>query len=247
MMATETWFASWFESPWYMRLYNHRTSEEAQHAVALAQNVAHIPIESHVLDLCCGYGRHALALAETGYHVTGIDQSAFLIHRANENFGHANVSYAVGDMRGPYPGAPYDAIVNFFTSYGYFDTDEENRSVIATMAGAVKCGGIVLLDFLNAKRLLATLEPETVTMIDGACIVQERWIDEPFVRKRITITNPCSQDLEFHEQVWLYSREDLEQHFVQAGLTVEHVVGNYAGDAFDADTSERCIVIGRKP
>ncbi len=81
---TPEWYASWFESPWYMRLYRHRTEEEAREAVDLVQRLAGVPRGSKVLDLCCGYGRHALALAEHGYEVTGLDNSHYLIDRARE-------------------------------------------------------------------------------------------------------------------------------------------------------------------
>jgi SAM-dependent methyltransferase len=240
------WFASWFESPWYMRLYRHRTHEEALKAVHLVQAVAHIAPGARVLDLCCGYGRHAHALAEAGYMVTGLDASIYLIDRAREVYPHPHVSYVIGDMRGPYPDAPYDAIVNFFTSYGYFGTDAENAAVPAMMARSLRAGGTVVLDFLNANRIRKTLVPETVTMIDGVTVVQERWIDEPFVRKRITITNPCSHDVEYEECVWLYDADDLTRHCNQAGLTVTNVYGDYDGSPLTSLESERCIILARR-
>lgn len=246
MTEAAPWYASWFESPWYTRLYGHRTLEEARKAVTVVRDVAHLPTGSRVLDVCCGYGRHALALAEAGYRVTGLDASNYLIDRARNEYAHPMVDYVVGDMRGPYPGAPYQAIVNFFTSYGYFDTDEENAAVARHMAVCVEPGGLVIIDVLNADVLRRTLVPETMTMIQGATVIQERWIDGPFVRKKITITNPCSHDLEFEERVWLTTLEDLERHSAAAGLVVNNVLGDYDGSAYQRDASARCIVITRR-
>lgn len=246
MSDATPWYASWFESPWYVRLYGHRTLEEARKAVSLVRYVAGVPVGSHILDVCCGYGRHALALAEAGYRVTGLDGSAFLINRARQEYDHPAVEYVVGDMRGPYPGAPYHAIVNFFTSYGYFDTDEENAAVARHMAVCVHPGGWVIIDIFNAHVVRRTLVPETVSMVQGATVIQERWIDEPFVRKNITITNPCSHDLEFEERVWLTTLGDVERHMTLAGLRVERVVGDYDGSPFVEASSPRCIVIGRR-
>ncbi|MCU0330905.1 MAG: class I SAM-dependent methyltransferase [Candidatus Kapabacteria bacterium] len=240
------WFATWFESPWYMRLYRHRTQEEAQKAVHLVRSVANIKTGARVLDVCCGYGRHAHALADAGYLVTGLDASIYLIDRAREVYPHDHVTYVIGDMRGPYPDAPYDAIVNFFTSYGYFDTDAENASVPAMMARSLVAGGTVVLDFLNAHRVRSTLVPETVSLIDGVTVVQERWIDEPFVRKRITITNPCSHDVEYEERVWLYDADDLRRHCKEAGLVVTDIYGDYDGSPLDRLESPRCIVLARR-
>lgn len=242
-MSTSMWFQSWFESPWYMRLYRHRTEEEAREAVDLVARHAHVERGTRVLDLCCGYGRHALALAEAGYVVTGLDGSAYLIERAQELYPHPNVTYVRGDMRGPFPGAPYHAIANFFTSFGYFDTHEENLQVLKTVRASLVDGGVFVMDFFNAQRVRTTLEPETLSIIDGVTILQERWIDEPFVRKRITVNNPCSEEQTFEERVWLYDRDALFDMAVTAGLRVTSVLGTYAGDAFDPASSPRCILI----
>lgn len=245
-MTTKPWFASWFESPWYVRLYGHRTQAEAQMAVTLATRTAGIPVGAHVLDLCCGYGRHAAALAEAGYRVTGLDGSSALIARAREYNAHDAVTYHVGDMRGPYPDPPYDAVVNFFTSFGYFDTDAEHRAVLQTIHEALVPGGMLVMDFLNADLVRRTLVPETMTMVDGVTIIQERRIEEPFVHKRITVTNPCSTEETYDERVWLYGADDLTAMITDAGFTVRNVHGSYTGEPFDRETSDRCIIVAER-
>lgn len=240
------WFDSWFESPWYMRLYRHRTSQEAQKAVRLVLDVAGIDRGARILDLCCGYGRHAMALAEAGFHVTGLDNSHYLIDRAREVFPHPNVQYVVGDMRGPYPHPPYDAIVNFFTSFGYFDDHNEHQHVFNTMAKHLVSGGRAIVDVFNADRVRQTLMPESIEMIDGVTIIQERWIEEPYVRKRITINNPCSTEQTYEERVWLYGCDELVAMMTTAGLTVRQAYGAYDGSPFNSETSERCILIAER-
>ena len=237
------WYTSWFESPWYMRLYRHRTEEEAQEAVDLLQRVAGVQPGSRVLDLCCGYGRHALALAKHGYVVTGLDNSHYLIDRARELYPHENATYVVGDMRGPFPGGPFNAIANFFTSFGYFDTHEENAKVLHAVRENLVEGGIFVMDFLNANLIRRTLVPETLTILEGVTIVQERWIDGPFVRKRITVNNPCSYEQEFEERVWLYDRATLAEMCNEAKLRVKSVHGTYGGTPFDEKNSPRCILV----
>ena len=241
------WYESWFESPWYMKLYRHRTEEEAREAIDLIQHVARVPHGATVLDLACGYGRHALALAEAGYHVVGLDYSRYLIDRAKEIFPHERVQYVVGDMRGPYPNGPFDAIVNFFTSFGYFEEDAQNASVFAAVYDALVPGGRFVLDFLNADHVRSTLVPESMSIVDGATVLQERSIDEPFVRKAITISNPCSYELEFDESVWLYGADDLRRMATNAGLVVDHIIGDYDASPFHPTTSPRCILIAHRP
>ncbi len=242
-----TWYESWFESPWYMKLYRHRTEDEARRAVDLIEHVARVPHGARILDLACGYGRHALALAEAGYTVVGLDASRFLIERAREIYPHPRASYVIGDMRGPFDGAPFDAIVNFFTSFGYFDNDAENERVFRAVFDALVPGGRFVMDFFNADHVRTHLVPETMSLIDSATVIQERVIDEPFVKKTITISNPCCYELEFHESVWLYTADDLRRMAQAAGLVVDHIIGNYDASPFHAETSPRCILIAHRP
>ncbi len=242
-----TWYDQWFESPWYLRLYRHRTEEEAREAIDLVRNVAHIPAGAHILDLACGYGRHALALAEAGYQVTGLDGSSSLIKRAEQVYPHPNVTYAVGDMRGPFPHAPYDAIVNFFTSFGYFDTTDEDAKVLSAVHDHLSRGGQFIMDFFNAAHVVRHLEHESMSFVENATIFQDRHIADGFVHKHITINVPCSHELEFDERVRLYTHDELVGLITAAGLVVDHVLGDYDGSAFDVNTSKRCIIIARKP
>lgn len=240
------WYATWFESPWYMRLYRHRTDDEAVEATELVTKHAGIAKGSHVLDLCCGYGRHALALAQLGYDVVGIDQSRYLIDRAREVYPHERVRYEVADMRGPFSSAPYDAIVNFFTSFGYFETHAENMRVLHAVHDALRDGGVFIMDFFNAQLVRSDLVAESVSMIDDVTIIQERAIVEPFVTKTITVSDPCSYETEFRERVWLYDSAELVTMFAEAGLVVEQTLGNYDGSPFVAEESPRTIIIARR-
>lgn len=242
-----TWYENWFESPWYMKLYRHRTEEEAREAIDLVRTYAHVPDGARVLDLCCGYGRHALALAEAGYMVTGLDSSNFLIDRAREIYPHPNVAYVVGDMRGPFPGAPFNAIVNFFTSFGYFDTVDEDQQVLHAVYNSLSGGGQFVMDFFNARYVREHLEAETMSLVESATIIQERSIVDNVVHKRITINVPCSFEREYAERVRLYTHDELTHMFTAAGLIIDHVLGNYDGSAFNEATSPRCIIIAHKP
>lgn len=245
--TTTPWYKSWFNSPWYTQLYQHRTEQEAHEAVQLVRDIAGLTPGAKVLDLCCGFGRHAYALAEHGYHVTGLDASDHLISIATERFPHQNVRYIIGDMRSEYPDAPYDAIVNFFTSFGYFDTHEENQQVINTIADCLAPGGVFVLDFFNASLVRKTLNPESMNMVGETMIIQERWIDEPHVRKRITVNVPCSAEHTFEEQVCLYAHQDLLSMIAGAGLDARTLCGSYEGAAFEEESSDRCIIIATKP
>lgn len=247
--ATEpsTWYASWFESPWYMRLYRHRGDEEARQVVQLIDHTLHIPHGAEILDLCCGFGRHTIALAERGYAVTGLDYSRRLIEHAREFNAHENATYVVGDIRGPYPKRIYALIANLFTSFGYFDQHEEHQQVFAAIRDHLLPGGRLVMDFFNSEVLRKTLVPESMSMIGETSVIQERWIEEPYVRKRITINVPCQAEHTFEERVWMYSPEQLRAMMEQAGLRVIRAFGSYDGDPFVHDESARIIIIAESP
>jgi hypothetical protein len=115
------------------------------------------------------------------------------------------------------------------------------------MAEHVVSGGRAIVDVFNADRVRQTLVPESIEMIDGVTIIQERWIDEPYVRKRITINNPCSTEQTYEERVWLYGCDELVAMMTTAGLNVRQVYGAYDGAPFNTETSERCIIIAERP
>ena len=244
---TPSWYASWFESPWYMKLYRHRGDAEARQVVQLIDHTMHIPHGAEILDLCCGFGRHTIALAERGYRVTGLDYSRRLIDHAREYNTHPNATYVVGDIRGPYPSSSYALIANLFTSFGYFDDHREHCGVFSTIHDHLIPGGRLVMDFFNATVLRQTLVAESMSMIGETTVIQERWIDEPYVRKRITINVPCQAEHTFEERVWMYTPDDLRTMMQQAGLTIVQEFGSYDGAPFDESRSERGIIVAERP
>ncbi len=239
------WFEEWFESPWYVKLYGHRSSEEAKKAIDLVLKETGVLKGSRVLDLCCGYGRHSRALADCGYDVTGIDGSEYLIRKAQKEFGCENTHFIHLDMRAEYPEVPYDLVVNFFTSFGYFDDEAENGLVFKRVFDALKNDGYFFFDFLNSDFLRENLVSETVSQCENAVITQKRRIENGMVVKDIFIDNDAKQ-LHYKERVRLYSCEKLLKMLKTAGFTIEKTFGNYSGDEFLKEKSPRFIAIARK-
>lgn len=241
-----TWYDDWFSSPWYLRLYQHRSEQEALSGVELINRVGEITPGATILDLACGYGRHSLALAEAGYNVVGLDNSEQLIAMANEQYSHHRVSYVQGDMRGPLPRGPFDVVASFFTSFGYFDDPADDLKVLQAAAAVLKPKGRFLLDFLNADELRQNLEPETLSILSGVTIIQERKIVDGCVVKDITINDPCSGEVTFQERVRLYSSDELKEMIASAGMQVDLVLGSYTAEPFDKESSKRCIVLAHR-
>ena len=241
------WFDEWFESPWYLELYSHRTAAEAGKAISLFESVTGIKAGGKVLDLCCGTGRHARTLAEIGYDVMGIDYSHFFINKANAENTLENLRYEHCDMRDPYPGTPYDAIVNFFTSFGYFEEDCENGLVLQRVHAALKNDGWFMLDFLNEEYVRRTLVPKSVKELTGAIITECRKIDDKFVVKDITIEveGHNGGPLKFQERVRLYNLAELNSLHDEAKLLINKCFGGYMGEEFNQSVSKRLILFSQ--
>ncbi|MFM9005057.1 MAG: class I SAM-dependent methyltransferase, partial [Flavobacteriales bacterium] len=117
-MSQKEWFASWFDSPYYHLLYQHRDDNEAKQFIGHLIEVLHLPQGAKVLDLACGKGRHSITLAQMGYNVTGADLAANSIASAEQSSAALpfnDLRFLVHDMRQPIPGATFKAVFNLFT------------------------------------------------------------------------------------------------------------------------------------
>src|ERR1039457_5861482 len=108
-----------------------------------------------VLDLCCGPGRHAVEFARRGFTVTGVDRSAFLLERARERaaVAAAPVEWVLDDMREFRRPASFDLACNLFTSFGYFEREEDNLRVLRNVWESLRDGGALVMDMVGRERM----------------------------------------------------------------------------------------------
>jgi SAM-dependent methyltransferase len=235
------WFEEWFGED-YLRIYEHRDEREAEHAIDLiAANLAGREINS-VLDLGCGAGRHTKALFERWWTV-GLDLSMALLRVARHESPDA--PYVRADMRDlPFAEESFDLVVNLFTSFGYFDDDAEHARVLSCVRSALRPGGTLVIDFLNASQVRRELVPYDERVASGITIEQRRAIsaDDRFVEKTITLRE---KGKEYIERVRLLSASDLETMLMGAGFDVLKRFGDYSGGRWSGD-SERTILFASR-
>jgi SAM-dependent methyltransferase len=242
----QPWFAGWFDSSYYHKLYRHRDNNEAEKFIDVLLNELQPAKDAVMLDLGCGSGRHSKYLASKGYTVFGLDLADSSIREARK-FGSESLYFLHWDMRKPFGKNIFDQVFSFFTSFGYFNSREENNKVIKNMAMALKRDGILLIDYLNAcyaeDHLVAVEEKE----IDGVWYHINRWTDERFIYKRIAIQDRQQfSSMAYTEQVAKFGLSDFNDFFVENGLEMIHVYGDYGLNEFDAQTSKRMIIAARK-
>lgn len=246
-MSREPWFARAFRGA-YLDVYAHRDERSARAEAAFAFRALGLRGGDRVLDLACGAGRHARALAALGLDVLGIDLSPDLL-RAAAAAGGGVRGYARGDMRRIPARGPFDAVTMFFTSFGYFATDAENAAVLAEVVRVLSPGGGLLLDGMNRAAVIAGLVPASEKVGPGGeRIVERRRItpDGRRVEKEIAIFRGDRPPEEYTESVRLFSREELAGLFRTAGLSLAACYGDLAGAPFGPE-SPRLVLVGRTP
>ena len=244
------WFEKWFSSKFYLELYQHRDEEDARWIINLLQRSISVNTRSSVLDIACGSGRHSLELARRGFNVTGFDLSKFLIGEAKKGQKESKekdlkVRFLIKDMRNFNFNNSFDIAVNIFTSFGYFDNDQENLSVIRNVSDSLKTGGYFLFDFLNKRYLEENLISMTKQKHESSTVIQTRKIEDGFVKKNITISEGGKVS-EFNETLRLYSLAEFKKAFKGCGLKILNLFGDYFGNKFNETKSQRLIIIARK-
>lgn len=164
----------------YIRLYGERHGHLRSEAdVDLIVELAGLRDGERVLDLPCGFGRIANRLAGRGFEVVGIDDNPDYLHRARRDAVEAGVEvdYRRGDMRALDAEGDFDVLVNWFTSFGYFD-DDTDRDVLRRFRRALRPGGRLVLDLANRDRLVravgAQAGPATMLVDRGEMLLVDR-------------------------------------------------------------------------
>jgi SAM-dependent methyltransferase len=244
LKSEKPWFMEWFDEN-YRMLYRHRNSEEAKGQVNLIIDTLNPKKSSTILDLCCGEGRYTEILQKLDYRVFGLDLSETLIQFGKKRASQLNLM--VGDMR-VIPGH-FDLILSLFTSFGYFDSDEENEATLQSIYQALNPGGYYWLDFLNASYVEKHLVPESLSQLSsGIEVLEKRKIENGRINKDIHFRNINTMEngnKNYQESVRLFTRQKLEEMFENSGFHLQHSFGDYRGSAW-SEGSERTILVGRK-
>ncbi|GIV59249.1 class I SAM-dependent methyltransferase [Rhodocaloribacter litoris] len=241
-----SWYREWFDRDEYELVYRQRDDREAERVVDLIERIVRPTPGAAILDVGCGRGRHARSLARRGYRVTGIDLSERALEQARRRAAEEGlpVTFERGDMRLPACDRCFDGVVNLFTAFGYFDDDADHARALGAMATALRPGGWLVQDFLNASFVRRHLIPEDVRHENGLLIRQRRWIDDGRINKQIELhQNGCT--LTFCESVRLLTLDDFRRLYDEAGLDLLDTFGDYDGSPHHED-APRLILYARK-
>lgn len=241
---SDPWYVKSFQQD-YLKIYSHRTDEAAKEEINEIISLMEMKPNSTVLDLCCGNGRHSRQLAELGFQVTGIDLSQVLLSEAVKKNKNGLIRYFQHDVRTLPFKEEFDYVLNLFTSFGYFEKEEENRKVFESIFKSLKKNGRFLVDFLNPGYVKSTLVPYSERTVGDILVIEKRRIEGKKVCKDIEI-HQGNDVRTYEEQVNLFEYAEMESMLKSAGLDISNVYGGFDQRSYSSNNSPRMIIIGKK-
>lgn len=249
-MTRPEWPVAFFDDD-YLKIYRPTLSPEITAAeVEFIESALALPAGSAVLDLACGFGRHAIGMAARGHRMTGVDFNARYLEIAAElaTEAGATVRWSAGDMRALPFEAEFDAVYSYFTSFGYF-TDAENARVIAGVARALRPGGRLLLDMMNRDWLLTHPQQRVWNQrADGSLLMEELELDLRTSRvtsRQIHIGGDGGPRLTKEYNLRAYTCAELTALFAAHGLQVREVWGGADRSPYSIE-SRRLILLAER-
>ena len=237
---SKKWYASWFDSPYYHILYKDRNYREAQLFMDNITHYLNLPEDSKILDLACGKGRHSIYLNQLGFDVLGADLSENSIIEASKNT-NKTLNFKVHDMRMPFENK-FEAIFNLFTSFGYFEKDEDNLTTLIAMKDSLSEYGFAVIDFMNVNNVIANLVPEEIKTVENIDFHIKRYVKDNHIFKEIDFEDQ-GEKYHFTEKVKALTLQDFESMMEEAGIFLLDIFGDYKLKKYHKTESERLIMI----
>ena len=241
-------FDAVFEVDDYLYFYQDMLTDERTDAeVAAIVKLLDLQAPTKILDLACGFGRHANRLAALGHQVSGVDLFPGFLEIARKDAERRNVKvdYRQGDMRHIEDRETYDLVLLLFTAFGYFE-EEENLLVLCKISQALKPGGLLLMDAPNRDTVTKGSLPYIVTEKEGNLMIDRITFDTLIGRmqnQRIVIRDGVRRDKPFSIRV--YNPTEITALLQRAGLQLEQFFGDWDGQSLNPD-GRRMIILARK-
>jgi SAM-dependent methyltransferase len=220
----------WFQHAFgalYPVVYAHRDDAAAAREAIFARDLLGIGSVGRLLDLACGDGRHLAAFSRLGLDGVGVDLSDALLDRARAR----GCRVVRADLRAlPFSSEAFDHATSFFTSFGYFESEDENLRALREAARVLKSGGRMLLDVPDRDQLERGLVPRSEFQRAGLRMRCDRAIEAGRVRKSVRVSNSRGEEVaHFEESVRVYTLPELRSILGASGFGVLREAGGFDG------------------
>ena len=244
------WWASYFDQQYLLEYEPLFSLEKDRREVGRLIEVMGLPVGARILDVPCGQGRHAHLLAEAGYEVQGVDLSRDLLALATQRGTGPRLKYKRADMRrlpASWTGR-FDAVINLFTSFGFFLDPSDDARVIAEFARTLTVGGLLVWHGGSRDGVMAKfLDRDWWTTRNGTVIGHERSFDplSGVMTVRSTWRGPKTSGEREH-RIRLYTATRLAELCRDAGLIVEEAYDGWRERPLTRRSSEMLLIARRE-
>lgn len=243
------WWATYFDQQYLLEYEPIFKLQRDREEVARLMDLLALPVGARLLDVPCGQGRHAHLLAEAGYNVDGLDYSKHLLERARARGTGRSLRYTRGDMRrlpARWTGR-FDAVLNLYTSFGFFTDPRDDARVIAEFARVLAPGGVLVWEGGSRDGVMARfLSRDWWTTDDGTVVAHERSFDalSGVLTIRSTFRGPKTSGEREH-RIRLYTATRIAELCAEAGLVVEQAFDGFSERPLRR-TSGEMLLVARK-
>ena len=243
----ETWDA--FFSDFYLRAHADEEGDvEADVQAQAAARLAACPAGGDLLDVPCGYGRHAIALARAGYRVVGVDRSRTLLAEARRRAGEGPPELVEADYRElPFADASFDAALNLFSSLGYLG-DEEDAKVLGEIRRVLRPDARLVIEIMHRDRLVHAFRETDWRMVGaGRLLLEQRTFDAAsgVAQTTQTLIDKTGERDSRSFSVRVYTATELVAMLMRAGFEEAKCYGDLDGGRFG--TTTRLVIVARRP
>ena len=244
---------SWYEQDGFWKLiapllFNSERMQTAVQEVEQIVSLLKLQPGMRICDLCCGSGRHSLELTRRGYCVTGVDRTSLYIEQSKKkaNEQGLNIRFVQDDMRSFCKPNAFDAVINIFTSFGYFEEATDDKLVLQNIYKSLKEDGRFLIDVIGKEVLARIFQERRWYEEDGVIVLEESKLSEDWslIENRWIIISDDRQD-EFRFSLRLYSASQLSELLKSCGFGKVEIYGDLSGSPYD-QTAKRLIVVAHK-
>lgn len=250
---TEQMRKPWYEEDGFWSVFGPVIFDAARRGLAAGEieqlvNLIGLKPGQQVCDLCCGVGRHSVELARRGVAVTAVDRTRRYLDEARSTARDEGleIEFIEEDMRNFCRPEGFDAVVNLFTSFGYFETQRDDRRVVENVYRSLKGGGIFAIDTMSKEVIARLFRARDWHPVEGGFLLEERkivdgwsWIENCW---RL-IKDGQQYEYTFSHRV--YSAAELRGLLEEVGFARTEVYGGLDGAPYD-EKAERMVVVGWK-
>ncbi len=244
------WEQDWFWDTYRPLMFDPDRLEDTPLEVNGIMKLTGLVPGDRFLDSCCAFGRHALEMAERGIRVTGVDRQSGYIEEARKKAADRGleIDFVLSSSLDYINPGTFDGAMNFFTSFGYFEDQDQEELAVKNICTSLKPGGFFLID-IQGKELLARDYKERdwferdgykifleYKIKDSWTQLENRWLFIPGEGGKVT-------EIKFTHRI--YSALELAELLSRCGFADVELYGDLGGSPYD-EKAKRLIAVGRK-